>query len=82
MVTFNLTEECASKLKVIGINVFSPGRQRRGVFIAGDYPNLANSEGATYSYPYVAPSEFAMNIIIQAINIGLLRSQSEITDNK
>jgi hypothetical protein len=48
------------------------------MFIACDYPNLASSEGATYSYSYVAPSELAMNIIIKAINIGLLRSRSNL----
>jgi hypothetical protein len=62
------------QIKVIGINVFAPERQRRGIFIALDHPNLASSGGATYGHSEVAPLELAIKIIIKAINIELLRS--------
>jgi hypothetical protein len=65
----------------MGIKVFGPERQRRGMFIVFDYPNLASSGGATYSHLYVAPPELAMNIIAKAINIRLLRSRPETVDN-
>jgi hypothetical protein len=64
----------------MGINVFGPERQRRGMFIVFDYSNLA-SGGATYKWLYVAPPELAMNIVTKAINIRLLRSRSETVDN-
>jgi hypothetical protein len=65
---------------VIGINVFRHERQRRGIFIARDHPNLASSGGAAYRHSYVAPSELGMNIVIKAINIRLLWSRSETVD--
>jgi hypothetical protein len=69
------------KLKVRGINVFGLERQRRGMFIAFEYPNLASSGGAAYQHLDVAPPELETNIVIRAINIRLLRSRSETIDN-
>ncbi len=43
---------------------FGPKRQRRGVFIALDHPNLPRSGGAAYRRSDVAPPDLAMNIII------------------
>jgi hypothetical protein len=62
------------QIKVIGIYVFARERQRRGIFITLDHPNLASSRGATSRHVYVAPPELAIIIIIKAINIELLRS--------
>jgi hypothetical protein len=69
------------EIKDYWINVFGPERQRRGIFIAFDHPNLASSGGAAYRHSYVAPPELGTNIIIEAIKIRLLRSRSETTDN-
>jgi hypothetical protein len=69
------------KLKVRGINVFGLERQRRGMFIAFEYPNLSSSGGATYQHSDVVPPELETNIVIRAINIRLLRSRSETIDN-
>jgi hypothetical protein len=65
----------------MGINVFGLERQRRGMFIAFEYPNLASSGGAADQHLDVAPPELETNIVIRAINIRLLRSRSETIDN-
>jgi hypothetical protein len=49
--------------------------------IAFDRPYLSSSAGATSGCTDVAPSELEIEIIIKAINIGLLWSQSEVADN-
>jgi hypothetical protein len=51
------------------------------MFIALDLPNLSSSGGATYGHSYVAPPELEINIVIKAINIRLLQSQSKTIDN-
>jgi hypothetical protein len=68
-------------LKVIGINVIGLERQRRVMFIAFEYSNLVSSREATDKHLDVAPPELATNIVIEAINIGLLRSRSETIDS-
>jgi len=62
-------------------NAFVPERQRRGMFIVFDHPTLASSGGATYECLSVAPPELAINIVIKAINIKLLRCRSGTVDN-
>jgi hypothetical protein len=69
------------KLKVRGINVFGLERQRRGMFIAFEYPTLSSSGGATYQHLDVAPPELERVGYSNAINIRLLRSRSETIDN-